>query len=289
MAGVDQWAAEAFTEQEYEDPALDPGPPVSIRSLKAAVKRRKWIWIATAFVGLILGASLHVVLPSKISAISKVYLAEPGGADPSIAINNDLSLLGTRKVAVAAMAVLGLDPNQGGVAYKGSAESSTIVAIKATGPTAAEAMRRTDAVVAAFLATRSQFANQATDDEILTMQAQVEALNAAIQQPALNDVALKEQDAEIGQRATLKNQIVQAHKSQALALSSTGVIDRAYVPPSSAKKTAIKDGLSGLIAGLALGITIVIIGELMSDRVRARSDVAAALGVPVELSVGRLP
>jgi capsular polysaccharide biosynthesis protein len=67
------------------------------------------------------------------------------------------------------------------------------------------------------------------------------------------------------------------------------VLDTAYVVPVSAKKTAIKDGLSGLIAGLGLGITIVIIGELLSDRVRARSDVAAALGAPVELSVGRLP
>ncbi len=289
MAGIDQWAAEAFTEQEYEDPALDPGPPVSIRSLKAAVKRRKWIWIATAFVGLILGASLHVVLPSKVSAVSRVYLAEPGGADPSIAINNDLSLLGTRKVAEAAMAILGLGANQGGIAYKGSAESTTIVAIKATGPTAAEAMQRTNAVVKAFLEVRAQFANQATTDEVGTLQQQVQALNAAIQRPTLTNVATKEQDADIGQITTLNNQIIQAGASQKAALRSTVVLDPAYVPPASAKKTAIKDGLSGLVAGLALGIIIVIVGELMSDRVRFRSDVAAAHGAPVELSVGRLP
>ncbi len=47
------------------------------------------------------------------------------------------------------------------------------------------------------------------------------------------------------------------------------------------------DGLTGLIGGLGLAVGIVIVGAIVSDRPRRRSEVAATLGVPVELSVGR--
>ena len=56
----------------------------------------------------------------------------------------------------------------------------------------------------------------------------------------------------------------------------------------SAKRTAIKDGLAGLVAGAALGFIIVLLGVLLSDRLRRRSDVAEALGAPVELTLGDL-
>ena len=44
----------------------------------------------------------------------------------------------------------------------------------------------------------------------------------------------------------------------------------------------------GLIGGLAVGLAIIVIGALVSDRLRRRDDIAAALGAPVRLSVGTL-
>ena len=44
----------------------------------------------------------------------------------------------------------------------------------------------------------------------------------------------------------------------------------------------------GLIGGLAVGMGIVVIGALLSDRLRRRDDVAHALGAPVKLSVGTI-
>ncbi len=58
------------------------------------------------------------------------------------------------------------------------------------------------------------------------------------------------------------------------------------VPPHSRLKREIEYALLGLIAGLALGVGIVVIGALLSDRLRRRDDVAHALGAPVKLSVG---
>jgi hypothetical protein len=87
----------------------------------------------------------------------------------------------------------------------------------------------------------------------------------------------------------LNNQQQQALNTQASLIEGSRVLDPpAYKPPSK-KKVVVKDGLAGLIAGLALGMIIVVVGELLSDRLRRRADVAAALGAPVELSVGRLP
>jgi hypothetical protein len=47
--------------------------------------------------------------------------------------------------------------------------------------------------------------------------------------------------------------------------------------------------VAGALAGLAVGIAIVAIGELTSGRLRRRDDVAIALGAPVELSAGSPP
>ena len=51
-------------------------------------------------------------------------------------------------------------------------------------------------------------------------------------------------------------------------------------------KDVLEYVLSGLIGGLAIGLGIVIVRELISDRLRRRDDIAAALGGPVRLSVG---
>jgi capsular polysaccharide biosynthesis protein len=289
VARIDHWTAEAFSAEEFEDLALDPGPPVSIRSLKSAVKRRKRLWIATALVGLILGASLHVLLPSKITAVTRLYLVEPAtGGDSTMAISNDISLLGTRKVAEAAMAILHLRPTQPTIAYKGTAEGTALMAITATGSTAAEAKARTNAVAQAFLQVRAQLQKQSTDDQVASQQAELKSLEAEIQSLGPDGVAGIERGSDISQKTALTVQIAQEQSSQASASRQSVVLDTAYLVPVSAKKTAVKDGLAGLIAGLVLGMMIVIIGELLSDRVRARSDVASALGAPVELSVGSL-
>ena len=71
------------------------------------------------------------------------------------------------------------------------------------------------------------------------------------------------------------------------SLKGSYVLDPAALSPSKTKKVTIEDALSGLIAGLALGLGIVVVGEIVSDRLRWRADISRALDVPVELSVGR--
>jgi capsular polysaccharide biosynthesis protein len=290
MAGLDPLADEAFTSQEIADPAVDLGPPVSIRSLKAAAKRRRRLWLASAFAGLLLGAGLHHVLPSKVGSVSKLYLVQPTGVDPTVAIANDVSLLETRKVAEAAMSELHLSPSHPLITYNGSSDGTTILEIKLSAPSTAEAVAWNDAVAQAFLHLRAQIQGEAINGDVASKQSQIRSLNAEIQRlgTPTSRIAQNEQNDDVAEVNTLNDEIAQDRETLAL-MAHSGVIDSAYVVAASSKKATIADGLSGLVAGLAIGLIIVIIGELLSDRVRDRADVAAALGAPVELSVGRFP
>ncbi len=87
--------------------------------------------------------------------------------------------------------------------------------------------------------------------------------------------------------SNLQGQLEQANGNLKAEITGSYVLDRATPGVSKTKKVTIEDALSGLIAGLALGLGFVVVSEILSDRLRWRADVARALDAPVELSVGR--
>jgi hypothetical protein len=297
MASINTWDGDAFAASEFEDPGYDPGPPVSIRSLRMAARRRRLLWVSIAFAGLVLGASLHILLPSKVNAVAKVYLVEPTNLDPTIAIANDLNLLETRTVAERAMGILHLNPNMPVITYKATNLGTSILSIKASAASGAAAIAESNAVAQAFLQVRTQVQSELTNATVTSLNSEIQQLqtdvaNVQAQMQGLNPgpalTALENQlqnDAQ--QIGSLKAQVRQANASEKLVSGRSAILDQAYVVVTSKKKTMVKDGLSGLVAGLALGLGIVITAELLSDRPRRRADVAAALGAPVDLSVGR--
>jgi hypothetical protein len=67
------------------------------------------------------------------------------------------------------------------------------------------------------------------------------------------------------------------------------VLDTAApIPPNSPKKHLVIYAAMGLFAGLVLGLGIVVIRTLLSERLYRRDDIARALSAPVRLSVGRV-
>ena len=69
-------------------------------------------------------------------------------------------------------------------------------------------------------------------------------------------------------------------------IDGSQVLNAATLAHHSKVKNLLEYLLSGLIGGLAIGLGIVIVRELISDRLRRRDDIAAAFGAPVRLSVG---
>ena len=113
--------------------------------------------------------------------------------------------------------------------------------------------------------------------------------NTQASSQSANQVAalVNERTNDANQISQIQSQAQQAQVSERAAANGSQVLDPAVAVQVSAKKVTAMDALTGLIAGLGIGIGIVIVGAIISDRPRRRSEVAAALGAPVDLSVGR--
>ena len=72
-------------------------------------------------------------------------------------------------------------------------------------------------------------------------------------------------------------------------MNSSRMLDAAAPVPVSAKRTLAINAVTGLIAGLFIGLGFVIVRALISDRLWKRQDIARSLGARVRLSTGRPP
>ena len=282
------------------------GPMVSLRSLQTTVWRRRRIWLLTALLGLIIGSSLHLVLPPKYMAVTDLYIAQPSGADPAQATLNDISLLETQMVAKQAIAThhLHLSPSALLSHYIGESASENIMSIKYSAGSAADAISGDQAVSQAFLAVLAQELRLQTNVLVRGLQSQISSLNAAINtlNNSISSLSSTSPDSQttnhvtelVNQRGSdqqqvgqLQSQMQQAKLNEQSTDDASNVLDPAVVVPASKKKVLVEDGLSGLIAGLALGLAFVVLASVLSEPPFSRSMAAREFGTPVELSLER--
>ena len=91
-----------------------------------------------------------------------------------------------------------------------------------------------------------------------------------------------------GQIDTLRQSVEDATLRNASVVASSRVIDPPATDAGGLKRRIVLTLASGLIGGAALGCGTVLFFAIISDRLRRRSDVAAALEVAVPVSVGRI-
>jgi hypothetical protein len=180
--------------------------------------------------------------------------------------------------------------------------------VTASGPSSSQAVLRANAVASAFLQFRAD-QMQAEQNLVLgSIQQQVTQAKQHISSIDAQISQLQSQPSAPGYQSQLR-------KLQAEQTSATGTLDSdeqavtgtqttsqpavtaaikgskivtVVLLPHSKLKSLIVYAAVGLILGLALGLAIVVIRALVSDRVRRRDDVAYALDAPVRLSVGTL-
>jgi capsular polysaccharide biosynthesis protein len=219
---------------------------------------------------------------------------------------NNVSLLKTPSVAEKAIAEghLHSTPHALLSQYSGLSVSDNIMSIKFSGSTKAEAVAGAKAVAKAFLAVQASELGLQTNALVRGLHSQIASLNTEIDtlntqisglsgttpgtqsSNQLTDlVNLRSQDES--QLFTLQAQVQQALLNEHSTDHSNSVLDPAAVAPVSTMKAVVVDALSGLVAGLAIGLATVIFGALLSERPLDRSTVAATLGAPVELSLER--
>jgi capsular polysaccharide biosynthesis protein len=276
------------------------GQFVSLHYVAKSISRRRWIWISAAIVGLLVGMSLHVVVPRKFQAESSLYMFHNPADDPTRDMATDVALLESNAVAQRVVNVLklGIPAEKFATQYSGNAVTDNILQITVSAPTAAEAVTRMREIDTQFLDFRTQILttqNTATVDEL---QASINTYLSAI-------ASLRTQDAS----PTTPPSIVTSNEAQILqdnntitilssAIQSDQVTTKSIIAEStvfagataithSALKIFLADSGSGLVGGLAIGLGLIVLLAVVSDRIRLRSEFAAALDAPVELSVGR--
>ena len=278
--------------------------------ITAAVRRGAWLWATTAVLGLIIGAGYYTRHASYQATTSVVLVPNPVEL-PTDAILTDIALAQSHTVAAQAVRDLGLreSPSSFLASYKVTTVTDRVLQISLKAPSSGEAVRAAHAVAAAFLHYRAeqfraeeQHALTALQLQVTQAKQQLNTLTTQINQLAAQP-ATPEQRARLtalrAQRLAAQTQLpalqqavtsgqVTTRQTTAQLVQGSQILDAAMASPSGRVKHAALYAGGGLLVGLVLGLVIVVVRALVSNRLRRRDDVAHALGVPVRLSVARV-
>ena len=297
FGGYDDFAGTASRSVDFT-PSL-----VSLGFIKAAVRRSIRFWGVLAVVGLVLGLGTFKALPRKVQASASVLLMLGPYDNYQTAAANNQAIAVTPAVAGLAVQGLGLQQTASSFLSSYTAVSVTdqLLLVTASASSANEAVLRANAVANAFLKFRAE--NMQTEQNLVVeslqqqigqAKQQVSSINAQIGQATsaaqMNRLRTEQTDAENTlaslQQAVIGNQTGNQPAVTA-AIKGSKILNVAALPHSRLKPL-ITYAAVGLILGLAVGLGIVIIRALVSDRLRRRDDIAHALDAPVRLSVGTL-
>jgi capsular polysaccharide biosynthesis protein len=277
------------------------GGPVSLHFLLSALRRRSRVWVTCALAGALLGALYFAAVPTKSEATVTLLLHHDPQTAPASAMATDLALLETRRVATSVIDHLGLSmtPTDFLRTVTAAAATDDILIVNVSGPSDASAVARARALADDFLSFRNaQLTTQSAvlvdgyDHQIADLNAQLAQLSQ--QYAALLAAGRSSQATDILQQKGVIGTEVQALQQTAddMALRTASVVttsqvlDAASAVAGSARKRLVLDLMSGLIAGAAVGIGVVLLLAVTSDKLWRREEVATALGTPVPYSVG---
>lgn len=291
-------------------PGEDARGLVNLGFLAAALWRARRACGALAVVGLIGGAAFGALVPPPYSATVTVLVDNPGDDDGSM-LQTDLTLAQSTPVAQAVIAQLGLHqtPASFMATYTATQVTSSVLSITVTGPSDAGAVRRAAAIAAQFLAFRATYLQeqqQATDtglaQQVTAAQSHLDAVDGEITkvsaQPASSSqrsklASLRSQQADAANtvsevKAFQVDTQAQGASTTTQMINASQVLSPATAAKRSLPKTLLLYAGEGLLGGLMIGVALVVLVAITSDRLRRRDDIAYALAAPVRLSLGPL-
>lgn len=302
------WTYEEFTVAEEHPPYNVAGAFASLGFIGTAVRRSLRFVLILAVIGMVAGLGVFIVYPVAYQATVSVLVKPNPADDPVSAMLTEETLAESRSVAAGAVKALGLTQSVSSFqdAYTVTEVTAQVLRITAGAPTGRGAVDRANEIAAQYLKFRASLlrAQQAQDtaayaqqvpqaqQQIAALQTRISALKGRASEQAELTKLQNQLTTATNQLPTLEQAVTGLRATEASTTSAmidgTQVLDAATALPHSRIKDVIEYVLSGLIGGLAIGLGIVIVREVISDRLRRRDDIAAALGGPVRLSVGRV-
>ena len=301
------WAPGEFTVSEEPAESDVTGRLISLAFIRDALRRKAWLWCLTGVLGLLIGSGLYLRYPPAYHAETSILLVDNANVDPSIQVLTDQSLAQSEPVAARVVQQLGLQQSVASfqAAYTVTVVSDTVLTFNIGAPSGAAAMQRASALDSSFLQYRAKYAQTQQQQLIAQLnqqysvaQQRIQAIDAQISElPSTNltpdqTIQLDKLQTQLGDQKQITQYVTStqaaARTATAAMISGSYVLDPPTVVTHSRLKGAALYVAGGLFGGLVVGMAIVIISALLSDKLRRRDDVAVALGAPVKLSIGSL-
>jgi len=285
--------------------SADPAPGLVSLGFLAAAVRRSWRFLFFLIVlGLIIGLGAYFRAPHPYQASASILLTHPSSENIVTAAVNNQAMAETHAVAGLAVRELRLQESASSFLSTYTAVSVTdrLMTVTASAPSSSLAVARANAVAKAFLTFR---ANELQGQQNLVVKSLNQQINQTKQR--INSIEAQiSQSTQQSQLASLREQQTSATTTLAAlqgnitndqtttqpeltaALDSSQVLNVVALPRPRVKPL-VTYGLFGLIAGLTVGVAIIVIRAISSDRLRRRDDIAYALDAPVKLSVSNWP
>jgi capsular polysaccharide biosynthesis protein len=293
-----------FAASENRSADFVPGL-VSLGFIKAAIRRSARFLLVMAAVGLLGGFGYYVKASHSYQAAASVLLTLSPYENNLTAQTDNQAIAETSAVADLAVHKLGLQESASKFldTYTATSVTDRLLTITASAPSPNQAVLYASTVGNAFLKFR---ADQLRGQDNLVLQSlkvqvnqakqHLNSINARLSQlpPTQGSQISKLRVEQTNATAALSNlQAAVTANQTTTGAQLTAALDKSQVLtvtplPYSKKKKLITYGVIGLVGGLALGLTIVVVRALMSDRLRRRDDIAYALDAPVKLSVSTL-
>lgn len=288
---------------------------ISLGFIGSALRRAMSAWLAMAVIGLFVGVGLALEHEGVHSAAVTVLLDTAGESQTTQSgeLATDAAIAESTPVAAAVIAQLGIQETP--VSFLGTysaaplGDSDQVLTITAQGPTDEAAVQRASAIATQFLTFRARYLQQGLKQTVNSINQQVSeaqqnlnSVNEKIREVSAEPDSSSQQTELAGlqrQQTEAANALstvtenangsqLEAETQTTQMVKGSEVLSAAAPVKHSAKKTLALYGVGGLIVGLVIGMAIVAIAAITSDRLRRRDDIAIAVGAPVGLSVGRL-
>ena len=302
------WAYEDFAAAAEHQPFNVAGAFASLGYVFAAIRRSRRVWLTWAAIGLVAGLAIYVKYPVSYQATVSVLIKNDPTQDPVSAMQTQEQLVQSESVSASTVTSLGLTQSVSSfrASYAATALTNQVMSITLNAPTADGALDAANALAKQYLKFRASLllAQQAQDmaayaqqvpaaeQHINALQTQISQLQGQPSQQAKLTNLQRQLKTATDTLPTLEQTVAGLSTEEKSTTSSmidgSRVLNAATLGHHSKIKNIIEYLLSGLIGGLAIGLGIVVVRELVSDRLRRRDDIAAALGAPVRLSVGAL-
>jgi capsular polysaccharide biosynthesis protein len=284
---------------------------INLGFISAALMRKVAVWGSFALIGLIGGLGFLTVLPPAQQASTTLLLQSPPNSGPGAAIADDQTMIESRTVAAAAIHRLRLNytPAAFQKQYSAAALTNEVLSVTVSATSSATAVREANALATTFLAfqvtmlnSQNALAKASDTQQLAVAQHSADALGRQISSlkaqlgPGHQSDLLRSLEAGYTRdttalgalQATFAGTEAANQTANTAVIAGSRVLDSAApVHQSKVRHLALYAG-GGLVGGLAIGMAIVVIGALVSDRLRRRDDIARILRAPVRLSVGAI-